>query len=195
MSGTPSFPRKAYPRQLDKPLAVYIHRRKERRMAQSRRATMKKSLKGILALTLGSALTMVGSAMAQSGDQQQTPPPQGEGQHEGMRGPGGPEGRRGPNPEERLKRLTETLSLTTDQQSQIKGFMQAEKTKMDALRDDTSVEGEAKREKAMQIRKDTQTSIRGVLTADQQTKFDKMQAEMKTRGERRGPPPPPPQSN
>lgn len=68
--------------------------------------------------------------------------------------------------------------------------METEKSKMDALRDDTSVQGDAKREKAMQIRKDTQNSIRGVLTADQQAKFDKMMAEMRNRGERRGPPPP-----
>jgi protein CpxP len=149
---------------------------------------MKTRFKSALALTLGMALA--GFAAAQSsGDQQQGPPPQGNDQHEGMRGPGGPDGRRGPNPEERLKRMTEALSLTADQQTQIKGFMESEKTKMDALRNDTSVEGDAKREKGMQIRKDTQASIRGVLTADQQTKFDKMQAEMKNRGERRGPPP------
>ena len=150
---------------------------------------MKTRLKGVLALTLWTALTLAGSALAQSGDQQQGPPPQGEGQHEGMRGQG-PEGRRGmPSPEERLKHMTEALNLTTDQQSQIKGFMESEKTKMDALRNDTTVEGDAKREKAMQIRKDTQSSIRGVLTADQQAKFDKMQAEMKNRGEHHGPPP------
>jgi protein CpxP len=141
-------------------------------------SNMKTRFKGLMALALGMALA--GFAAAQD----QPPPPKGEGQHEGMRG-----GRGMPSPEERIKHLTEALNLTTDQQSQIKGFMETEKKKMDALRDDTSAEGDAKREKAMQIRKDTQTSIRGVLTADQQTKFDKMQAEMKNRGEHRGPPP------
>jgi len=155
---------------------------------------MKARFTGLMALALGTVLSMSAGAFAQSGqsgDQQQGPPPQGEGQHEGMRGPGGPEGRHGmPNPEERLKRMTEALNLTADQQSKIKGIMTDEKTKMDALRDDTSVEGDAKREKAMAIRKDSQAAIRAALTADQQAKFDKMQAEMKNRGERRGPPPP-----
>jgi protein CpxP len=143
---------------------------------------MNKISKGVLALALG--IAMSGFALAQNGgDQPQGPPPQ---QQDGMRGgPGG--GRRGmPSPEERLKRMTADLNLTADQQTKIKGFMEAEKTKMDALRDDTSVEGDAKREKAMAIRKDTQASIRGVLTADQQAKFDKQQEEMKNR---RGPRP------
>lgn len=145
---------------------------------------MNKISKGALALALGMAMS--GLALAQdtpASGGQQGPPPQ---QQDGARGgPGG--GRRGmPSPEERLKRMTADLNLSADQQTKIKGFMDAEKTKMDALRDDTSVEGDAKREKAMQIRKDTQASIRGVLTADQQTKFDKQQEEMKSR---RGPRP------
>src|SRR5437870_11836588 len=110
------------------------------------RANMKARFTGLLALALGTVLSMSAGAFAQSGqngDQQQGPPPQGAED----RGPGGP-GRRGmPTPEERLKRMTEALDLTADQQTKIKSIMTDEKTKMDALRDDTSVEGDAKREK------------------------------------------------
>jgi Spy/CpxP family protein refolding chaperone len=161
---------------------------------------MKKTLNAGLALVLGMAMAGFAGAQTngQSGDQQ-GPPPQQDGMREG-RGPGGP-GRGMPSPEQRLKRMTEALNLTSDQQAKIKTIMESEKTKMDALRDDTSVEGEAKRDKAMQIRKDSQASIREVLTADQQAKFDKMQAEMRNRGSRgphpdgekpQNPPPPPP---
>ena len=100
-----------------------------------------------------------------------------------------------PGPEERLKRMTADLNLTTDQQAKIKTILESEKTKMDALRDDTSVEGDAKREKAMQIRKDSQSAIRNVLTAEQQAKWDKQMEEMRNRrggpqSERpQGPPP------
>jgi periplasmic protein CpxP/Spy len=147
---------------------------------------MNKISKGLLALALG--MSMAGLAAAQSGgDQPQGPPPQ---QQDGMRGgPGG--GHRGmPSPEERLKRMTEALNLTADQQVKIKTIMESEKTKMDALRDDTSVAGEQKREKAMQVRKDSQDAIRATLTADQQAKFDKQQEEMRSRrGGERGPRP------
>ena len=148
---------------------------------------MKKISKGLMALTLG--LCLSGFAAAQNGgDQQQGPPPQGQ---DGMRrGPGGPGGRMG-NPEERLKRMTADLNLTADQQAKIKTILESEKTKMDALRDDTSVEGDAKREKAMGIRKDTNSAIRAVLTAEQQAKMDKQMEEMRNRrgGDRPGPPP------
>src|SRR3954469_24016063 len=120
---------------------------------------MNKISKGLLALALGLATAAFAFAQdtpppsGQNGDQQGPPP-----QRDGMRGEG--RGGRMPSPEERLKRMTEALNLTADQQTKIKGFMDSEKTKMDALRDDTSVERDAKREKAMQIRKDTQASIR-----------------------------------
>jgi protein CpxP len=151
---------------------------------------MKKISQGVLSVAV--CMAMSAFALAQNnGDQQQGPPPP---QQDGMRrGPGG-EGRRGmPSPEERLKRMTADLNLTTDQQAKIKTIMETEKSKMDALRDDTSVEGDPKREKAMQIRKESQSGIRAVLTAEQQAKWDKQMEEMRNRrgGDRPGPPPPP----
>ena len=145
---------------------------------------MKTRFKGLMALAPGMALSLALAGFA--GAQDQPAPPQGEGQHEGMRGPG----RGMPSPEERLKHLTEALNLTTDQQGKIKELMAAEKSGMDKLRDDTSLSNDERREKAMHLRKESQAAIRAQLTADQQTKFDKMQAEMKNRGEHHGPPPP-----
>lgn len=146
---------------------------------------MKKTLNAALALILG--MTMANMASAQTGGQdQQGPPPQrGEG-----RGPGGPEGHRGmPSPEQQLRRLSETLNLSADQQTQIKGLMESEKSQMDKLRDDTSLTRDARRASAMNVRKDTQAAIRATLTADQQAKFDKMLAEMRQHGGPRGPRP------
>jgi protein CpxP len=157
---------------------------------------MNKISKGVMALVLGMAMSAF--ALGQNGGDQQQGPPQGPPpgqQQNGMRGQrpdgGGPGGRRGGmmNPEERLKRMTADLNLTADQQAKIKTIMDSEKTKMDALRDDTSVEGDAKREKAMGIRKDSNTQIRAVLTADQQTKFDEQQEKMRNRRRGDGPPP------
>jgi len=85
--------------------------------------------------------------------------------------------------------------------------MESEKAQMDKLRDDTSLAQDARRESAMKIRQDTKAAIRSTLTADQQAKFDKQQAEMRQRGPRgprpeggdngekpQDPPPPPPAS-
>ena len=89
-----------------------------------------------------------------------------------------------PSPEERLKRMTEALNLTADQQAKIKSLMESEKAQMDKLRDDSSLEQDARRESAMKIRQETHVSVRAILTADQQAKFDKQQAEMRQRGPR-----------
>ena len=68
---------------------------------------------------------------------------------------------------------------------------------MMALREDTSIAGSDKRAKMMDIHKAAQEKIRALLTDDQKTKYDALQAEMRERMEnRRGgpgaPPPPPP---
>ena len=132
------------------------------------------------AMALGVGLVMSAGAYAQSGDQQQGPPPQ----RDGMRGEGRGPGRGMPSPEERLKRMTEQLNLTADQQAKIKPLMESEKAAMDKLRDDTSTAPDAKRESAMKIRKETQEAIRATLTTEQQAKFDKQQEEMRQRGPR-----------
>ena len=105
-----------------------------------------------------------------------------------------------------LEMLTKRLSLTADQQTAIKQILSDSSAKMEALHTDTSTPREQKHDKAMQMMTDRQTAIRAVLTADQQTKYDAMTAEMKEHMKDRmhgmggpgGPggdnaPPPPPQ--
>lgn len=94
-----------------------------------------------------------------------------------------------------LEMLTRRLSLTTDQQTQVKAILDDNQKQMEALRNDTSTSREEKRPKMMAIRKSSDDKIRATLTDDQKTKFDAMQAEMRERMGRRGdgPPPPPPQ--
>jgi Spy/CpxP family protein refolding chaperone len=113
-----------------------------------------------------------------------TGPPQGE-----MRG-------RGPNAERELGQLTQTLTLTPDQQTQVKALLQERRGKMEALR---SSGNPPSREQMQAIRKDTDAKISALLNEDQKTKFAAWQ-QQRMQG-RRGPggpggeqpPPPPPQ--
>jgi Spy/CpxP family protein refolding chaperone len=106
----------------------------------------------------------------------QDAPPQGRG--------GGPGGRM--NEERQLDMLTKHLSLTTDQQTQVKAILDDQGKQMGALRNDTTVSGDDKRAKMMSIRKSSQDKIRATLTDDQKTKYDAMLAEMQERMKERG---------
>lgn len=109
---------------------------------------------------------------------------------------GSPQGQmRGPNAERELGQLTQTLSLTPDQQTQIKALLQERRGKMEALR---SGENPPTREQMQAIRKDTDAKISALLNDDQKTKFAAWQQQRMEHG--RGPggpggdqPPPPPQ--
>ena len=81
------------------------------------------------------------------------------------------EGHRNYNPEERLKKMKETLSLTDDQVTKIKAIFAADADKMKALRDDSSLSQDDRRSKFQELRKGQQEQINAVLTPDQQTKW------------------------
>ena len=94
--------------------------------------------------------------------------------------------------------LTKKLNLTPDQVTQVKAIDEDTWKQMKALHDDTSTAESDKRAKMMDIHKASQAKIRGLLTPDQQTKFDALEAEMREhRGNRGGgqdgPPPSTPQ--
>jgi periplasmic protein CpxP/Spy len=129
---------------------------------------------------------------------QDTPPPP----PAGAQGPppGGPGGRGMMDPERRANMLKERLNLTDDQTAQVKGIFADSRTKMEALRSNTSLSQDDRRSQAMAIRQSEDQRVHGVLTADQKTKYDAMQAEMRQRMQERqgapgGAPPagPPPQ--
>jgi protein CpxP len=128
------------------------------------------------------------------------PPPapqQQDGMGPGMGGHNGA-GRRGGR---RVEMLTKQLNLTPDQVTQVKAIDADTMSQMKALRDDTSTAKADKRSRMMEIHQASQDKIRNVLTDEQKTKFDAMQAKMQARrqnrqgGEQGGegtPPPPPP---
>ena len=82
--------------------------------------------------------------------------------------------------------------------TQVKAIDASEHDQMRALHQDTTTAPADKRAKMMAIHQDSTTKVRALLTDDQKTKFDAMQAKMKDRleehqGEQGAPPPPPAQ--
>jgi Spy/CpxP family protein refolding chaperone len=147
---------------------------------------------------------MAGFAVAQD----ETPPPPPSGQ---MQGP--PPGGRGGmmDPGRRADRMKHELGLSDDQTTQVKSILEDGRTKMEALRSNTSMSREDRRSQMTTIRQAQNDKIHALLTADQKTKYDAMQAkeQERTQGRRdRGqapggdttpapppaPPPPPPQN-
>ena len=98
-------------------------------------------------------------------------------------GPGGPGGRM--NPEERLKRMTEMLTLTEEQQGKIKAIFEGGRVEMGKLRD---VPEDQRREKIGEFMRAQNEKILAVLTPEQQEKYKAAMAErMKREGGPGGP--------
>jgi len=113
--------------------------------------------------------------------------------------PPGPMGHRGPNAERQLEMLTHVLSLTPEQQTQVKDLLTEQGQKMEELRksssgsDASTQGGPPNREQMEAIHNDTDAKITALLNEDQKVKFAAWQKERKERMERHegGPPPPP----
>ena len=113
--------------------------------------------------------------------------------------PGGPGGRQGMNPERRLERMQKELNLTPDQATQVKGIFDEGRGKMEELRANTSMSQDERRPKMMEIMRQQSEKIKAILTPEQKTKFEAMEARMREhmmerrQGGEGTPPPPPPQ--
>jgi Spy/CpxP family protein refolding chaperone len=98
-----------------------------------------------------------------------------------------PEGRQGGNrfgnPEERMKRLNEALTLTQEQQDKIKKIWEDGRTQFEALRD---VPQEERREKMREAMKVQNEKIAELLTAEQKEKYKELMARRGEGGTRRG---------
>jgi Spy/CpxP family protein refolding chaperone len=151
----------------------------------------RKTILQVSALALGIVALIALPVMAQD---PAAPPPPPQGQAGPQHGHGGPGGMRG----NQVELLTKKLNLTPDQVTQVKAIEDDTRKQFMALREDTSVAGADKRTKMMDIHKASQDKIRALLTEDQKTKYDALQAEMRERMENRrggsGPPPPAPPS-
>ena len=138
-------------------------------------------------MAVGAAL-VVGSACAQkpATAQTTTPEPQASQQDGAQR-----MGRRGGD---RTQMLFQGITLTADQQSQVQAIRERHRGDMQGL---NPRENPDDRTKMMQNMQAQMAEIRAVLTADQQTQFDKNVAEMRQRMQQRGGGPggPPPSTN
>ena len=86
--------------------------------------------------------------------------------------------------DQRLEMLTQQLSLSNDQQQQIKPILENETQQMQTLRSDTSLSQQDHMSKMKAIRENTNSQIKPILTADQQTKWQQM---MERHGRHGGP--------
>ncbi len=95
-----------------------------------------------------------------------------------------------PDPAERTQELTKKLKLTSDQQTKVQDLFQSEHTQMESLHQDSSLSQQDRHAKMMDIRKSTDTQVRALLDANQQKKWDEMQARRGQwgQGHRHGPP-------
>ncbi|MFZ0816298.1 MAG: hypothetical protein WAM78_12315 [Candidatus Sulfotelmatobacter sp.] len=142
---------------------------------------LKKCLLALIATGLISLTATFAAAQdSQSSDQQAPPPAQENGvRHHGF------------DPVQRTAQLTKQLKLTSDQQPKVQAALEAERSQMESLRQDSSVSREDKHAKMMEIHQATDTQIRGLLDTNQQKKWDEIQSEREQhmQGRRQGPPP------
>ena len=89
------------------------------------------------------------------------------------------------DPAQRTAELTKKLKLTSDQQTKVQDALQSEHSQMESLHQDSSLSQQDRHTKMMEIHKSTDGQIRGLLDADQQKKWDEMQARREQRMQNR----------
>jgi Spy/CpxP family protein refolding chaperone len=125
----------------------------------------------LASLALGGLLMLIPAGFAQDAT---NTPPAGSPPGPGMRG------------RMNFDRLAEQLNLTDDQKPKVKEILANQMQQMRDLRQDDSLSADDRRAKMKSIREDTNTKLKGVLTADQFQKWQEMQSRM--RGPRNRPP-------
>jgi periplasmic protein CpxP/Spy len=97
------------------------------------------------------------------------------------------------DPERRTEMLAKHLNLTSDQQAKVLDIYKSAQSQMESLHSDTSLSQQDRHAKMMDIRKSSDEQVRAVLDANQQKKFDAMQARREQRMEehQNGQAPPP----
>ena len=77
--------------------------------------------------------------------------------------------------------LKQNLSLSDDQTSQVKTIFEDSRTKMEALRSNSSLSQDDRRSQMMSLRKAENDKIDAILTPDQKTKYAAYQQQMRDR--------------
>jgi len=73
-----------------------------------------------------------------------------------------------------MGKVAQELDLTKDQKQQLKPILQEEAQKLKALRTDTSLSRQQKRQKLQQIRQDMVAKIKPILTPEQLVKWQEL---------------------
>jgi protein CpxP len=95
---------------------------------------------------------------------------------------GGMGGRRGPmSADDRMKQMTKQLDLSADQQAKIKPILEDEQKQMMDMRNSSTGDRQAMREKMVQMRQNTRNQIRALLNDKQKETFDKMEQQRQQR--------------
>jgi protein CpxP len=99
-----------------------------------------------------------------------------QGQGMGMRG------RRGPmSVDDRMKQMTKQLDLSADQQAKIKPILEDQQKQMMDMRNSSTGDRQAMREKMVQMRQNTRNQIRALLNDKQKETYDKLEQQRQQR--------------
>jgi Spy/CpxP family protein refolding chaperone len=79
-------------------------------------------------------------------------------------------------------RMAQQLNLNDQQKTQVQSLMQNQRQQAQAIRQDASLTPEQKRDKFQQLRKSNHQQMLGILTPEQQQKFQQLRSERKGMG-------------
>jgi periplasmic protein CpxP/Spy len=104
--------------------------------------------------------------------------------------------RRGPNIQQRVERLSTELKLNDDQKTKVTALFEKEAKQRREIFADTNLPREERRDKMRALAQDQNKQLKGILTAEQFEKWQKMREEMRARqpgrpGQNGGPAPAP----
>lgn len=126
--------------------------------------------KQILFTLMLAGLIYAPAAVAQDAgnNDQQAPPSGGPQEHGRMRSR--------MDPARRVEMLSKQLDLTPEQKTKVTDILKSDRSKMESVRDDSSLSAQDRHTKMMAIHKASNDQIRALLDSNQQKKFDEMQA-------------------
>lgn len=128
----------------------------------------------IAALTLGAAL-MAAPVLGMAQDNSTAPATTEQAPAPGQRH------MRRADPAKRLEWMSKKLNLTEDQKTKLQPIFNDQFQQMKAVREDTSLTREQKRDKMKQIHETFHPQVMAVLTPDQQQKLEQMRANREAR--------------
>lgn len=141
---------------------------------------MKLNKSSILALmTLGGLMAFGRLASADDSTTKPVPPPDAPSAPDTTTPPSG--ARRGNA--RNMEKILDQLNLNDEQKEKIKPLLKDQAEKMRAMNQDSSLSTEDKRSKRKEIRDETNTKLKAIMTADQFTQWEKLSAQ--ARGGRR----------